>query len=257
VLVEFIADLYPEAGLMPPNPVERAQARFFVEFIGCKLLPAFYAFVFKGTVGDPLKSALEVIQQRLPRNSIFFGGDKPNAADISAAPFLARIELQLKHDLGAFPEGEGLKLYQEVFKGEQFQVLRDYTHALMARESFKKTFDEVKILSYCTVPMDSSLAFLGVLVVQTQGAAGTYSSCQICFPSAISSRQHSTGYQSSQLIMLKILLNVIACLSILYLPGLKVIFCETRDVHCSRCYFSFDTGQTKKLPVGQCIRIAT
>jgi glutathione S-transferase len=143
VLVELVADLYPEAKLMPSSPIERAQARFFVEFIGCKLLPAFFAFVFKGAVGDPLKNVLDTIQQRLPRNSVFFGGDKPNIADISIAPFLARIRLQLKHDLGTFAEGEGLKLYEEVFEGEEFRVLREYSNALFARESFKKTFDEV------------------------------------------------------------------------------------------------------------------
>jgi len=142
VLVEFIADLYPEAGLLPTSPIERAQARFFVDFVGCRLLPAFFGFVFKGDVGAPLTSALEVIQQRLPRNSTFFGGDKPNVADIAVAPFLARIQLQLKHDLGAFPVGEGLKLYDVLFKDERFHLLKNYIHALMDRESFKKTFDE-------------------------------------------------------------------------------------------------------------------
>ncbi|KDN45124.1 hypothetical protein RSAG8_05039, partial [Rhizoctonia solani AG-8 WAC10335] len=62
-------------------------------------------------------------------------------------PFLARIRLQLKHDLGAFPEGEGLKLYEEVFEGERFRILREYTNALFARESFKKTFDEAALLA--------------------------------------------------------------------------------------------------------------
>ncbi|QRV93911.1 glutathione S-transferase [Ceratobasidium sp. AG-Ba] len=147
VLVEFIADLYPEAKLMPDSPVERAQARFFVDFVGGRLIPAFFAFVFKGDVGTALTSALEVIQQRLPRNSTFFGGDKPNVVDISVAPFLARIQLQLKHDLGMFPEGEGLKLYDVLFKDERFHVLKEYINALMARESFKKTFDEEYLLS--------------------------------------------------------------------------------------------------------------
>ncbi|KAF8593775.1 hypothetical protein BDV93DRAFT_433746 [Ceratobasidium sp. AG-I] len=147
VLVELVADLYPEAKLLPDNPIERAQTRFFVEFIGARLLPAFFGFVFKGDVGAPLTSALEIVQQRLPRNSTFFGGDKPNLADISVAPFLARIELQLKNDLGAFPEGEGRKLYEVLFKDERFHVLRDYIHALMARESFKKTFNEEYLMN--------------------------------------------------------------------------------------------------------------
>ncbi|KAG8747008.1 hypothetical protein FRC10_002807 [Ceratobasidium sp. 414] len=147
VLIEFISDLYPEAKLMPESPVERAQARFFVDFVSCRLIPAFFAFVFKGNVGVALTSALEVIQQRLPRNSTFFGGDKPNVADISVAPFLARIQLQLKHDLGMFPEGEGLKLYNVLFKDERFHVLKEYINALMARESFKKTFDEEYLLA--------------------------------------------------------------------------------------------------------------
>ncbi|KAG8773879.1 hypothetical protein FRC12_002276 [Ceratobasidium sp. 428] len=147
VLVEFISDLYPQAKLMPDTPIGRAQVRFFVDFVSCRLLPAFFAFVFKGDVGIALTSALEVIQQRLPRNNTFFGGDKPNVADIAVAPFLARIQLQLKHDLGMFPEGEGLKLYDLLFKDERFHVLKEYINALMARESFKKTFDEEYLLA--------------------------------------------------------------------------------------------------------------
>src|ERR1700761_1379909 len=39
VILEFIADLYPDSGLLPKDPVERARVRFFID--------AFTANVFK------------------------------------------------------------------------------------------------------------------------------------------------------------------------------------------------------------------
>ena len=39
VILEFIADLYPDSGLLPKDPVERARVRFFIDALSTKVFP--------------------------------------------------------------------------------------------------------------------------------------------------------------------------------------------------------------------------
>ena len=52
MLVEFIADLFPDrSSLLPKDPVTRAKARFFIEAFRSKFGTAFGALVGKGEEG--------------------------------------------------------------------------------------------------------------------------------------------------------------------------------------------------------------
>ena len=49
VLLEFIADLYPDSGLLPKDPVDRVPARFFIDAFTTKVFPhAGALFVYGG-----------------------------------------------------------------------------------------------------------------------------------------------------------------------------------------------------------------
>ena len=48
VLLEFVADLYPNAHLLPADPVQRARVRFFVEAVSTKLVPAWMTLLKSG-----------------------------------------------------------------------------------------------------------------------------------------------------------------------------------------------------------------
>lgn len=71
------------------------------------------------------------------------GGDKLNIADIAIAPFIARLDSQLKNDVGAFAEGEGPKAHNEIFKQERFGPFQKYVKALLERNTVKDSFPEV------------------------------------------------------------------------------------------------------------------
>ena len=62
VLVEFVGDLFPESGILPKDPVKRAQARFFIEGISSKFIPAWYAFSIRNGSLDDFYGALEYLQ---------------------------------------------------------------------------------------------------------------------------------------------------------------------------------------------------
>ena len=142
VLVEFIADLFPESGILPKDPVLRAKVRLFIDAVSNKFSPANAAVVYQGEDPEKLVAALEQIQSLLPKEGFAIG--EFSAADIAIVPFLGRLKLLLENDLGGYPGGKGegariLKLLQQP-KLARFQ---QYWADLEARPSFVSTFAKV------------------------------------------------------------------------------------------------------------------
>ena len=146
VLLEFVADLYPDSGLLPKDPVERARARFFIDAASTKLRAPTGAFIYRGESPDAFVAALAEIQELLPPAAQFAVGDHFTIADAAIAPFLGRWELQLRNDIGKFAEGTGPRVYEELFQSERFGRLQKYFANISSRESFKNSFDSVHML---------------------------------------------------------------------------------------------------------------
>ncbi|TRM59558.1 thioredoxin-like protein [Schizophyllum amplum] len=142
VLVDFFNDLAPNHPLLPTDPVRRAKARYFVEAIGSRFTPAWYASYMRGEPFDKLFDGLESLQALLPATSKYAIGDEYTIADVAATPFFARLEVALRDDFGAFAQGEGPKAWKTLTTEPRFARWREYYANLKARESFKKTFDE-------------------------------------------------------------------------------------------------------------------
>ncbi|TFY69786.1 hypothetical protein EVG20_g3006 [Dentipellis fragilis] len=142
IVLQFVADLYPNANLNPKSPVDRARARFFIDHVSTKLLPSFYGYVLHGGSSDVPLQGLKALQALLPPGGGFAVGPEFSIADAVVAPFLGRIELYLRTDIGKFPAGEGPKLYKQVFEGVEFARLQQYWQDISARASFKATYDE-------------------------------------------------------------------------------------------------------------------
>ncbi len=148
VLLEFVADLYPESTLLPKDPVQRAEVRFFIDAVSNKVPPNFFAFIARGESPDALVSGLEAIQSLLPEGKKFAVGDEFTIADAAIAPFLARIVTTLGNDIGVFTEGEGKKAYEVIWKSPKFAKLQKYYANLTARSSFRDTWDEASHIQY-------------------------------------------------------------------------------------------------------------
>ncbi|KZT07935.1 glutathione S-transferase C-terminal-like protein [Laetiporus sulphureus 93-53] len=139
VLVEFIADLYPHAHLLPEDPVLRARARFFIDAVSTKLVPAWNAFLRGNGSADDYLNAVEKIQALLAPEGFAVG--PYSIADVAVAPFLARAEVALKNDVGAYPEGQGPFVLQKLAE-PRFARFEKYWAELQSRPNFKATFDE-------------------------------------------------------------------------------------------------------------------
>lgn len=142
VLLEFVADL--SGNLLPKDPVLRAKARFFIDTFSNTFSPAYVAAYFRGEPIEPILAAIEKIQALLGPEGYAIGSDF-TIADAAVAPFFARLEVALKGDYGAYSEGEGPKAYETLQTDPKYSRYRKYFADIKARDSFKKTFDEVFI----------------------------------------------------------------------------------------------------------------
>ena len=158
VLVEFVADLFPDSGILPKDPVLRAKARLFIDAVSNKFNPAQFSVLVNDGDPEQLVQAAEQIQELLPPQGFAVG--EFSAADIAIAPFLGRLKVTLGNDLGGFPAGKGegvriLKLLQQ----PKLARFNKYWDDLEARPSFAATFDSVSDI-VPTRTMNALIAFI-------------------------------------------------------------------------------------------------
>ena len=105
-------------------------------------LPAYHQFLQgKGSV-EELYTAVKYLEALLPPEGYAVG--EYSAADIAITPFLARARVTLSNDLGDYPQGEGPKVVETLTnKQGKYPRFAQYFDDLLARESFKATWDEV------------------------------------------------------------------------------------------------------------------
>ena len=73
ILVEFISDLFPSAHIFPTDPIERAQARLFIDAVSNKFNPAQFSVLVNDGDPEQLVQAAEAIQALLPAEGFAAG----------------------------------------------------------------------------------------------------------------------------------------------------------------------------------------
>lgn len=142
-LLEFIAEIYPEAGLLPTDPVGRAKARAFISTYENYVHDAFRG-VFFGKSADTILQAVEKLQNVLPPAG--FAVERFSIADIAVAPFLVRMMLFVKTGTGAYSDEDGQRMRDALASGK-FARFRQYVQDLQERPCFQRNWDEVRALS--------------------------------------------------------------------------------------------------------------
>lgn len=112
--------------------------------------------MFAGESPECLLPILELIQTALPAEGKgrYAVGDEYSIADVVLGPFLARIEVLLKNDIGKYAEGLGVKTFAVLKEDPKFARYRQYSGELKERKVFKDTFDEV---SFDNIRCEASL----------------------------------------------------------------------------------------------------
>ncbi|EMD38792.1 hypothetical protein CERSUDRAFT_72079 [Gelatoporia subvermispora B] len=122
VLLELVTDLFPEAQLLPGDPVLRAKARLF---------PA-----------ESLLAVLEELQAML--QPIGFVAGQRSIADAAIIALPACEEVVFEHEMCEWKAGEGERV-PDVLREPRFVHLAQYQRELEGRPAFKATFDKARI----------------------------------------------------------------------------------------------------------------
>lgn len=156
VILEFVIDLFPEANLLPRDPVERASTRFLVNLFAEKLRTAYINVLVNRASPQEVITVIEELQKYIPtpgdKKGPYINGNTFTSIDAVAAAFLIRLDGCLKRDIGSFPEGEGIKAYNVLHTSDSYEKYRAYLTTLLQRESVSRTFPEV----YCQRTFNTS-----------------------------------------------------------------------------------------------------
>ncbi|EIW75408.1 glutathione S-transferase C-terminal-like protein [Coniophora puteana RWD-64-598 SS2] len=142
IIAEFIADLYPDSGLMPRDPVQRAQVRRFIDVVDTKFAPVIGAWFYQGTPWEGIIEGARALQDLLPDGAAFAVGDRPTLADIAFAPFYSILQVISDGDI-YLHEAAKPRDVAEALNSSELARLRKYANGLLARPSFKAAVDQV------------------------------------------------------------------------------------------------------------------
>ncbi|EKM56324.1 uncharacterized protein PHACADRAFT_253393 [Phanerochaete carnosa HHB-10118-sp] len=140
VILEFLADLFPDSGLLPQDPVLRAKARLFIAVFDAQAFDAFKAYFWMNEPATKLLDVFDALQKLLPATG-FATGEKWSIADMTVAPLLSTVVTLLENDLGVYPVGDGRNTL-EVLRGERFARFSTYIDDLQAQPGFKAVWNK-------------------------------------------------------------------------------------------------------------------
>ena len=140
VLIEFIADLYPDADLRPEDPELCARARLFITLSHDTLHHAFRGFFFRGERIESILPSLEAFQALLAPSGFAIG--PWSMADAVVAPMIVRFMRLATYEIGKYPMGEGKRLLKALSEPRFARFMRYYQN-LWERPSVRTTWDEV------------------------------------------------------------------------------------------------------------------
>ncbi|KAF9527690.1 hypothetical protein CPB83DRAFT_855868 [Crepidotus variabilis] len=139
VIIEFIADLSKDVQLLPKDPIQRAQARFFIQTVAYKVYESYFIPIKSGTDPASLLEAIQVLQDFLPSEGYAIG--EWSIADAAVTPFLARAEVAFSNDLGTYEPGRGQAVWAKLEQEPQYERFRKYLADVKGRKSFQNTWD--------------------------------------------------------------------------------------------------------------------
>ncbi|KAI0697740.1 hypothetical protein C8T65DRAFT_710338 [Cerioporus squamosus] len=144
VILEFLADLFPDAHLLPADPILRAKARFFMRTTDEKFCKTFFSFIFLGGSVDAMLAAVEEMQALLPEKGFAIG--EWSIADAAFVPFLLRLDRSLKNNVGVFADGVIEETLRALY-GPKFVRIQRYLEDNITRTSMTKTWNEPAVMA--------------------------------------------------------------------------------------------------------------
>ena len=104
-ILEYLEDYYPEkTPIFSDKPNQRAEQKFWMDYVGNKITPYFYRFLKTPEAGakqdesrDRMLEGLVTMTRAMSNEGPYFSGDQLGAVDIALFPFAYRIDVLLGH----------------------------------------------------------------------------------------------------------------------------------------------------------------
>ncbi|KAH9930458.1 uncharacterized protein BXZ73DRAFT_47733 [Epithele typhae] len=139
VILEFLAEVFPSAGLLPAPPKTRAHVRLFIATADAHFRPCLFGVVSGGPAA-PLVAMLEELQAFLPADSGFVAGQW-SIAEAAFLPLLLTLRVVLSIPPPASAPAE-IAAFFAALDGDRLARLRKYEEDLMARKSTRTVWNE-------------------------------------------------------------------------------------------------------------------
>ncbi|PIA42669.1 hypothetical protein AQUCO_02000248v1 [Aquilegia coerulea] len=108
IILEYIEETWPEHPLLPKDPYERSQARFWIKFAEDKAMAFFIFFVTTGEEQEKARKdsleALKIIEELGLGDKKFFGGETIGLVDLTCG--------WMAYWLGIMEEAKGMNLFE-------------------------------------------------------------------------------------------------------------------------------------------------
>ena len=141
VILEFLADAYPGARLMPADPFLRVKVRLLFALINNEYIPAFVNLAFNDGPKEAVYDALESLQRLLPASGYLVGDWSIGDAVLIAVYLRLLVLLELKVPTMAPEVAE--EALETLRTSKRFARLRGWQELNVSRPSVIKTWDVV------------------------------------------------------------------------------------------------------------------
>ena len=109
IINEYLEEVFPENSLLPSDPAEKADVRFWVDFVHARLVPAYFNLMNSDdpaqwpALNHKLGNWFRLIETRAFRN-IWVSGESISLADVSLYPWIERFVSAERYRGGSIPD---------------------------------------------------------------------------------------------------------------------------------------------------------
>ena len=151
VLLETVADLYPDSNLLPKagptNSIQRSKIRLFVEAVNTAFISSYVDWTFKEGKASNILTALESLQDHLPEQGFLLGTDDVTIGDLALAPFFYRFKVFAENANVEVVDIEGGKqLLKTLETDSKYAKINTYLNKLINLPSIKSTAPENNVI---------------------------------------------------------------------------------------------------------------
>ena len=140
IINEYLDEVFPDTPLMPADPLQRAQARIWIDYCDTRFMPACHQLI------QDRKNADKQVENRAKLREVFTFMEQEGLRKLSNGPYWMGTEFTLA-DVQFAPFVERFPCYEDLWGAQwpdECTRLRDWFDTVRSRDSFKATCHDLQ-----------------------------------------------------------------------------------------------------------------